>query len=99
MIDEQKLLEAVSKRRERHGNTVVTLDLLESILQEAVNPQSFSWQPPSQPAQLYVKPEYPKRKIRLDDNKQIVETKVIHSHAEETELRKSGGAWYTWEDV
>jgi hypothetical protein len=93
MIDEQKLLEAVIARRERHGNTIVTLELLESIVREASNPTEFSSKPPSPPPQLYVPPEFPKRKIRLNEDKQIVEERIVHTHAEETELRKSGGAW------
>jgi hypothetical protein len=98
MIDEQKFLKAISERRQRHGNIVVTLDLLEAIFVGAANPTNFSWQPPAQPAQLYVKPEFPKRKIRAGENKEVVEERIVHSHAEETALRKSGQPWYTWEE-
>jgi hypothetical protein len=98
MIDEEKLLRAVSERTKRHGNIVVTLDLLESILREAANPCDYSYQPPALPKLQLPRPEFPKSKIRLDDNKQIVERKVIYNHAEEQALRKSGQPWYTWEE-
>jgi hypothetical protein len=98
MIDEQKLLEAAIARRDRHGSVVLTLDLLISLLQEADKPCHYSYQPPALPKLQLPRPEFPKSKIRLDDNKQIVETKVVYNHAEETALRKSGQPWYTWEE-
>jgi hypothetical protein len=94
-----KLIEAAKARRDRHGSVVMTLDLFISILQEADNPSEYSYQPPAAPPQLYVPPEFPKKKIRLNANKQIVEERIVHTHAEETELRKSGEAWYTFEGV
>jgi hypothetical protein len=97
MIDEEKLLEAVSKRRERHGNTIVTLELFESILREAGSPAEFSWQAPATPPQLYVKPEFPKTLVRIGDNKETLEERVVNSHEEATELRRNGGTWYQWE--
>jgi hypothetical protein len=98
MIDEEKLLEAVTKRRERHGNTIVTLELLESIVREAASPAEFSWRAPAPPPQLYVAPEFPKRLIRIGDNKEPLEERVVNSHEEAAELRKNGGTWYQWEE-
>jgi hypothetical protein len=97
MIDERALLTAVSERRKRHGNIVVTLDLLEAIVTEAANPTNFSsWQPPAQPPQLKVPPEFPKRMVRCGSNGEIVETHVVNSFSELQALNKTG-TWYRWE--
>ena len=96
MIDERALLTAISERRKRHGNIVVTLDLLEAIFQEAANPTNFAWQPPAQPAQLPVPPEWPKRMVRCGPNRDVIETRVVNSFSELQVLNKTG-TWYRWE--
>ena len=97
MIDERAVLTAISERRKRHANIVVTLDLLEAIFVEAANPTNFSWQPPAQPAQLPVAPEWPKKMVRCGPNHEVVETRVITSFPELEALNKTG-SWYRWEE-
>jgi hypothetical protein len=92
-----KLIEAAKARRDRHGSVVMTLDLFISILQEADNPSEYSYQPHTQPAQLYVPPEFPKRMVRCDENHEVVETRVVNSFSELQALNKTG-AWYRWEE-
>ena len=92
-----KLIEAAKARRDRHGSVVMTLDLFISILQEADNPSEFCYQPPTQPAQLYVPPEFPKRMVRCGENHEIVEARVVHTFAELQALNKTG-TWYRWEE-
>jgi len=98
MIDERALLTAVSERRKRHGNAVLTLDLLESILQEAANPSDYCYRAPAQPPQLAVPSEFPKRMVRCGDNREIVETRVVNNFAELQALNKTG-TWYRWEET
>jgi hypothetical protein len=92
-----KLIEAAKARRDRHGSVVMTLDLFISILQEADNPSAYSYQPPAQPPQLPVAPEWPKRMVRCASNGEIVETQVINTYAELQALNKTG-TWYRWEE-
>jgi hypothetical protein len=87
MIDE-RIIRAVEGRRKRHGNTVVTLDLLESILREAVSPVDYAYRIPAPPMQLTVAAEFPKLRVRCDSTGQVVEQRILHSREEEAELRK-----------
>jgi|SRR6516164_4893676 hypothetical protein len=93
----QAVLQSIDDLRKRHGNVVTTLDVQERIFQQIVNPGNFSWQAPALPPQLHTKPEFPKRLIRVGQNKEPVEERIVNSHEEVTALRKAGGAWYQWE--
>jgi hypothetical protein len=93
-MNELKLLEAAKARRDRHGNIVLTLDLFISILQEATNPSAYSYQPPPTPPQLKVPSEYPKRLVRVGENREPVEERIVYDHAELQALRRAGGNWY-----
>jgi len=95
MID--ALLQAVRRRRERHGNIVVTLDMLESIFEEAASPGDYSHQAPAAPIpQLQVPAEWPKRMVRCGQDHEVLETRVVHTFSELQALQKTG-AWYRWE--
>jgi hypothetical protein len=96
----ERILKAVEGRRKRHGNTVVTLDLLESIFREAANPVEvdYSYRIPAPPKQLLVAPEFPKTKIRCDPTGQVVEQRILHDREQEKELRRQATrnheSWY-----
>jgi hypothetical protein len=93
----QAVIQAIDDLRKRTGNVVVTLDVEQRIFQQIVNPENFSWQPPTQPKQLPVPAEWPKRMVRCGENREVVETRVVNSFPELQALQKTG-TWYRWEE-
>ena len=101
MIDEQKLLWAVRQRRERHGNAVVTLELLESIFQEAANPSDYSHQAPAPIPQFQPEDQgYPRLKVLYStETGQALEYKIVNTIQKEVPFMGSGKEprtrWFT----